>query len=110
MRKICNRLLITMVLFGVLSAAAAHAQTISIGKAPADPSGRSTYDPPVSPTAGEPEVADHSPARNGLTGTRVSSRSALVWKSSSRTIQLSSADALHWALVIWMARYLNQIP
>lgn len=109
MRKICNRLLITMVLFGVLSAAAAHAQTASIVKAPAEPIGKSVYDPPPAPTAGEPDVTDYHPQRNGMTGTRVGS-SAPVWQSSSRTIHLSSADALRWALVIWMAQYLNQIP
>jgi len=109
MRKTCNRLLITMVMFGVLSAAAAHAQTVSIGKISADPVGTSVYDPPPAPTAGEPDVGDHSPQRSNLMGTRISSR-PVVWKSSTRTIQLSSVDAIRWAWVIWMAQYLNQLP
>jgi hypothetical protein len=109
MRKIRNRLLITMVMFGVLSAAAAHAQTVSIGKLPAEPVGKSVYDPPPAPTAGEPDVGDHSPQRSNLIGSRISSRPA-VWNSSTRTMQLSSVDAIRWAWVIWMAQYLNQMP
>ena len=109
MRKLCNRLLITLVLFGVLSAAAAHAQTISIGKLPAEPIGKSVYDPPPAPTAGEPDVGQTTPQRNDLSSYRVSSH-GVAWTTSPRTIKLTSADALRWAWVIWMARYLNQIP
>ena len=110
MRKIRNRLLITMVMFGILSAAAAHAQTISIAKAPADPIDTSVYDPPPAPTAGEPDAGDHSPQRTAMTGTRVGVQDARVWKSSSRTIRLSSVDAIRWAWVIWMEQFLNQAP
>ena len=110
MRKTCNRLLITLVLFGVLSAAAAHAQTVSIGKLPAEPVGKSVYDPPVAPTAGEPDAGDHSPQRTDLRGTSIRSQSAYGGTLSPRTIELSSWQALRWAFVIWMARYLNQLP
>lgn len=109
MRKTYNRLLITLVLFGVLSAAAAHAATSSVGKLPADPIGKSVYDPPPAPTAGEPDVGQTAPQRNDLSSTRVGSQSS-VWTSSPRTIKLTSADAIRWAWVIWMAQYLNQLP
>lgn len=109
MRKIRNRLLITLVLFGVLSAVAAHAQTVSIGKLPADPVGKSVYDPPPAPTAGEPDVGQTAPQRNDLSSNRVSSH-GVVWKTSPQVVKLSSADAFRWAWVIWMARYLNQLP
>ena len=109
MRKSYNRLLITLVLFGVLSAAAAHAATSSVGKLPADPIGKSVYDPPPAPTAGEPDVGQTAPQRNDLSSTRVGSQSS-VWTSSPRTIKLTSADAIRWAWVIWMAQYLNQLP
>ena len=110
MRKIRSRLLITLVLFGILSAAAVHAQTLSIGKLPAEPIGRSEYDSPVPPSAGEPDATDHSPVRGAMSRTRVSTPSTFEGRSSSRTIHLSSADAIRWAWVIWMAQYLNQLP
>ena len=110
MRKIRNRLLITLVLFGVLSAAAVHAQTISLGKAPAEPIGRSEYDPTTPRNAGEPDAGDHSPQRTGLVGSPARSQDAPLWKSSPRTIKVSSVDAFRWAWVIWMAQYLNQTP
>jgi len=109
MRKTCNRLLITLVLFGVLSAAAAHAATSSVGKLPADPVGKSVYDPPPAPTAGEPDVGQTTPQRNDLSSTRVGSQSS-GWASSPRTIKFTSADTSRWAWVIWMAQYLNQTP
>lgn len=110
MRKIRNRLLITLVLFGVLLAAVSHAQTVSIGKLPADPIGKSGYDPSVPRNTGEPDAGDHSPQRSNLSTTRVGSQGALGWKSTSQTINLSSSDAIRWAWVIWMAQYLNQLP
>ena len=109
MRKTCNRLLITLVLFGVLSAAAAHAATSSVGKLPADPIGRSVYDPPPAPTAGEPDVGQTTPQRNDLSSTRGGTQRS-VGTSSPRTIKFTSVDAIRWAWVIWMAQYLNQTP
>ena len=114
MRKTYNRLLITLVLFGVLvmmtvRRKAVHAATSSVGKLPADPIGKSVYDPPPAPTAGEPDVGQTAPQRNDLSSTRVGSQSS-VWTSSPRTIKLTSADAIRWAWVIWMAQYLNQLP
>jgi hypothetical protein len=109
MRRIGNRLLITLVLFGVLSAAAAHAQTISIGRLPAEPIGKSVYDQPSAPTAGEPDVGQTTPSHNGQTSTHVSSSTTTAW-ASSRTISSSYAQTLRWAWVIWMAQFLNQLP
>lgn len=108
MRKIRNRLLITLVLFGVLSAAAAHAQTVWVQKATPNPTDRGLYDPQPAPTTGEPDVGQTTPQRGNLTSTREGSQHVSRYVISRRTF--TSADAIEWALVMWMAQYLTQRP
>ncbi len=105
MRKIGNRLLITLVLFGVLSAAAAHAQTsLRLGKSPTNPLGWGATSPPAAPSAGEPDVGSTSPQRTAQAPLmRVDSPQTS--STSLRTNLL--VTQLRWAWVMWMARYLN---
>jgi len=107
MRKIGNRLLITLVLFGVLSAAAAHAQTspIRLGRAPTSPLGWNAAGPQATPSSGEPDVGATSPQKTTQAPlVRVDSRQTS--STSLRTNVLILAQ-LRWAWVMWMARYLN---
>lgn len=108
MRKIRNRLLITLVLFGVLSAAAAYAQTggVSLGKLPSDPYGKNSYQP--APTAGEPDVGQTSPNRAAMSSTGTAGTFKPVM-FPARSIP-AYVQVLRWTWVSWMARYLNQTP
>ncbi len=108
MGKNRNRLLITLVLFGVLSAAAAHAQTVWVQKATPNPTDRSLYDPLPPPTTGEPDVGQTTPQRSSASATRSGSQNTGRFVSPTRTF--TSAEAIEWALVMWMAQYLNQRP
>lgn len=107
MRKIGNRLLITLVLFGVLSAAAAHAQTspIRLGKAPTSPLGWNAGGPQATPNSGEPDVGATSPQKTAQSPLLPVPSSGST-SPSLRTISLTAAQ-LRWAWVMWMARYLN---
>lgn len=105
MRKIGNRLLITLVLFGVLSAAAAHAQSSSIrlGRAPTNPIDWRASGPQATPNSGEPDVGATSPQKTNVSPlVRVDSR-----QGSSTSLQKLFAAQSRWAWVMWMAWYLN---
>jgi len=108
MREKRNRLLITLVLFGVLSAAAAHAQTslVRFGKAPTSPLGYSAYQPGATPTAGEPDVGQGGPTRLSMTPTTPRLETTTTTTAQTRMF-VPFATTLRWAWVIWMARYLN---
>jgi len=107
MRKIGNRLLITLVLFGVLSAAAAHAQSspIRLGKAPADPIGGVAFQPQATPNAGEPDVGSTSPQKTSI-APMLRTDPKLANSALQRRDALFAAQ-IRWALVMWMAQYLN---
>ena len=108
MRKNRNRLLITLVLFGVLFAAAANAQTVRSQRYGSVDLIRSVYKPGATPNAGEPDIGASTPNRVSM---RSTSRSDVP---SAGTTQLrvttSISQTLRWAWVIWMARYLNLAP
>lgn len=108
MRMTRSRLLITLVLFGVLSAAAANAQ-VRLGYMPVDPTSRGE-EPSAVPNAGEPDIGQAGPTR--LSSTRATSgRTATVAGSAqSRLVAHSLARDLRVAWVIWMARYLSPTP
>ena len=109
MRKIRNKLLIALVLFGVVLAAGANAQTVrpsQFGYSPlAATSPKSAFLPGASPTAGEPDVGQGSaPIRLSMRGSARTSQPVVT----SSSVKLVST--LRWAFAMWMARYLNQTP
>ena len=113
MQKTRSKLLVTLVLFGVFSAALANAQTagsVRFGQVPVDPIGKSAFNPGATTNgSGEPDVGQGSPAPSRCALSPVGRAGEPVMQPRSRTA-LPLADALRWAWVIWMARYLNQAP
>ena len=113
MHKTRSKLLITLVLVGVFSAALANAQTagsVRFGHMPADPVGKSAFNPGATTNgSGEPDVGQGSPAPTRMAARQIvrAGESAIQPKSPA---VMPLGDALRWAWVIWMARYLNQAP
>ena len=108
MHKTRSRLLIALVLFGVVSAAVVHAQSLTSGKrvySTGDPSIKGTLQPGATPNAGEPDVTSGAPQRMSMTPKGGVARPAVVPGGLKAIPQF---ETFRWAWAIWMARYLNQ--
>ena len=110
MRQNRNRLLIiTLVLFGVLIAAAASAQTVRLQRyGSVDLIGRNAYQPGATPNAGEPDVGVSTPNRASMRSNGRGDTPSVG--TTVPRVTNSLAETLRWAWVIWMARYLNLAP
>ena len=108
MRKTRSRLLITLVLFGVLTAAAVNAQ-VRLGYMPVDPTSRGE-EPSAVPNAGEPDIGQTGPTHLASIHESRGRTVAVAGSAQSQLVKQSLARDLRVAWVIWMARYLNPTP